>query len=122
MAKSLEKRLKSGLRLHPRDAPGQKPRGDIRMLLSKLPVQKQDHPPKFLSLSPRRPNPVHPKSGLQLGSASCSRRDAVDHVRIGFEPAGQTEGSQDLWITIPSQKQLTAIVSVNCCGRSFVEN
>jgi len=42
------------------------------MLLSKLSDQKQDHPPKFLSLSPRRPNPVHPKSGLQLGSASCS--------------------------------------------------
>jgi hypothetical protein len=68
------------------------------MLLSKQPVQKQDHPPKFPSLSPRRPNPVHPKI-LFL-------HDAVDHVRIGFEPAGQTEGSQNRWITIPSQNSL----------------
>jgi FtsP/CotA-like multicopper oxidase with cupredoxin domain len=48
--------------------------------------------------------------------------DVVDHLRMGFEPAGQTDGSQNRWITIPSQKQLTAIVYVNCCGRSFVEN
>src|SRR5450759_3951851 len=89
------------------------------MLLSKLSDQKQDHPPKFLSLSPRRPNPVHPKSGIQLGVSLLFLHDAVDHVRIGFEPAGQTEGSQNRWITIPSQKQPTAIVYLNCCGRSL---
>lgn len=91
------------------------------MLPSKLPVQKQDHPPKFLSLSPRRPNPVHPKSSPQLGNL-LFLHDAVDHVRIGCEPAGQTEGAQNRRITIPSHEQLTAIVSVNCCRRSFVEN
>ena len=92
------------------------------MLLSKLSDQKQDHPPKFLSLSPRRPNPVHRKSGLQLGVSFLFLHDAVGYMRMGFEPAGQTEGLQNRWITIPSQKQLTAIVYVNCCGRSFVEN
>jgi hypothetical protein len=64
------------------------------MLLSILSDQKQDHPPKFLSLSPRRPNPVHPKSGLQLGVSFLFLHDAVDYMRMGFEPAGQTEGSQ----------------------------
>src|ERR1039458_381519 len=59
------------------------------MLLSKLSDQKQDHPPKFLSLSPRRPNPVHPKSGLQLGVSFLFLHDAVDYMRMGFEPAGQ---------------------------------
>jgi hypothetical protein len=92
------------------------------MLLSKLSDQKQDHPPKFLSLSPHRPNPAHRKSGLQLGVSFLFLHDAVGYMRMGFEPAGQTDGSQNRWITIPSQKQLTAIVYVNCCGRSFVEN
>ena len=92
------------------------------MLLSKLSDQKQDHPPKFLSLSPRRPNPVHPKEWPSVGVSLLFLHDAVDHVRIEFEPAGQTEGSQNRSITIPSQEQLTAIVSVNCCGRGFVEN
>ena len=64
------------------------------MLLSKLSDQKQDHPPKFLSLRPRRPNPVHPKSGLQLEVSFLFLHDAVDYMRMGFEPAGQTEGSQ----------------------------
>jgi hypothetical protein len=79
------------------------------MFLSKLSGQKQDHPPKFLRPSPRRPKPVHPKRGLQLGGSFLFLHDAVDHMRMGFEPAGQTEGSQNRWITIPSQKQLTAI-------------
>jgi hypothetical protein len=92
------------------------------MLLSKLSDQKQDHPPKFLSLSPHRPNPVHRKSGLQLGVSFLFLHDAVGYMRMGFEPAGQTEESQNRSITIPSQKQLTVIVYVNCCGRSFVEN
>ena len=64
------------------------------MFLSKLSGQKQDHPPKFLRPSPRRPKPVHPKRGLQLGGSFLFLHDAVDHMRMGFEPAGQTEGSQ----------------------------
>ncbi len=56
------------------------------MLLSKLSDQKQDHPPKFLSLSPRRPNPVHRKSGLQLGVSFLFLHDAVGYMRMGFEP------------------------------------
>src|ERR1039457_4153703 len=60
------------------------------MLLPKLSDQKQDHPPKFLSLSPSRLNPVHPKSGLQLGSASCSCMMLL--VTCGWGSASRTNG------------------------------
>jgi hypothetical protein len=46
------------------------------MLLSKLPVRKQDPPSKFLSLSPRRPNSAHPIDG-SLSQAKTAYGDCI---------------------------------------------
>ena len=84
------------------------------MLLSKLPDQKQDPSTEVPQPQSSSAESSPPQEWPSVGVSLLFLHDAVDHVRIGFEPAGQTEGSQNRWITIPSQKQLTAIVSVNC--------
>src|ERR1039458_1293149 len=89
------------------------------MLLSKLPDQKQDPSTEVPQPQSSSAESSPPQEWPLVGVSLLFLHDAVDHVRIGFEPAGQTEGSQNRSI-IPSQKQLTAIVSVNCCGRRSI--
>jgi hypothetical protein len=65
------------------------------MLLSKLPDQKQDPSTEVPQPQSSSAESSPPQEWPSVGVSLLFLHDAVDHVRIGFEPAGQTEGSQN---------------------------
>jgi hypothetical protein len=65
------------------------------MLLSKLPDQKQDPSTEVPQPQSSSAESSPPQEWPLVGVSLLFLHDAVDHVRIGFEPAGQTEGSQN---------------------------
>jgi hypothetical protein len=63
------------------------------MLLSELPDQKQDPSAEVPQRQPSSAESGPPQEWPSVGVRLLFLHDAVDHVRIGFGPAGQTEGS-----------------------------
>src|SRR5260370_28761202 len=64
------------------------------MLLSKLPVQKTGSSTEVPQPQSSSAESSPPQEWPSVGVSLLFLPDAVDDVRIGFEPAGQTEGSQ----------------------------
>src|ERR1700682_17450 len=64
------------------------------MLLSKLPDQKQDPSTEVPQPPSSSAESSPPQEWPSVGVSLLFLHAAVDHVRIGFEPAGQMEGPQ----------------------------
>src|ERR1035441_2669566 len=87
------------------------------MLLPKLSDQEQDHPPKFLSLSPRRPNPVHPKSGLYIGVRPSALTGMGSEMKAVFGGArinrGEPLGRTRLLVATNTERNHAAIAKLD---------